>query len=208
MQSFMQWQAAFDNRSPIYSQIVGQFARAVSRGDLAPGSRVPSIRDLSVALKVNANTVQRAYQEMERAGVIFSQRGTGFFVVEEEGIAQRIRSEMAKDTTRRYLEEMRSFGFDDAQTIAEIKVLMVHMRGGSGGSVRSSGSVGDGGSGRSSGRSGSGESGESGGSGESVGDGGSGRSGWNSGNGGEGQEGTESRWTMGRREAKGDTAKS
>jgi DNA-binding transcriptional regulator YhcF (GntR family) len=115
------WQNSFDGQSPIYRQIVSRFARSVARGELTPGDRVPSIRDAAVALKVNTNTVQRAYQEMERSQMIFSQRGTGYFLMRDEEIVHRIRAEMVRECTGRFLEEMRTLGFGDAQILDTLR---------------------------------------------------------------------------------------
>jgi GntR family transcriptional regulator len=121
MLEMAKWQNGFDGQIPIYRQIASRFARSVVRGELAPGDRVPSIRDTAVALKVNANTVQRAYQEMERNLMIFSQRGTGYFVMRDDGMVGRIRAEMVREHTARFLEEMRALGFDDAGILDALK---------------------------------------------------------------------------------------
>ena len=67
---------------PIYEQIASQIIFAVAGGDLAAGDLVPSVRDLASQLVVNPNTVVRAYQELERAGVIETRRGLGMAVAE------------------------------------------------------------------------------------------------------------------------------
>ena len=113
--------AHFDERSPIYEQIVTQFCRGLIRGELKPSQRIPSIRELAMQLKVNTNTVQRAYQEMERRQLIYSKRGTGYFIAEGEDMIHEIKSEMVSDTVRRFIEEMRAFGFDDSQIKGEIE---------------------------------------------------------------------------------------
>jgi len=111
----------FDERSPIYEQIVTQFCRALIKGELQPAQRIPSIRELAMQLKVNTNTVQRAYQEMERRQLIFSKRGTGYFITEGKEMVQAIKTEMVKDVVSRFLEEMRALGFDDSQIKGEIE---------------------------------------------------------------------------------------
>ena len=110
----------FDERSPIYEQIVTQFCRGLIRGELQLAQRIPSIRELAMQLKVNTNTVQRAYQEMERRGLIYSKRGTGYFIAEGENMVQEIKTEMVKDTVERFIDEMRALGYDDSQIKAEI----------------------------------------------------------------------------------------
>ena len=66
----------FDNRAPIYSQIMDLFSRSFARGEIPAGERAPSIREIAGFLNVNANTMQRVYREMEQAGLIISKRGT------------------------------------------------------------------------------------------------------------------------------------
>ncbi|MBI3890767.1 MAG: GntR family transcriptional regulator [Candidatus Wallbacteria bacterium] len=65
---------------PIHLQIVHQVQCAIASGALAPGERLPSTRDLSVKLRVNPNTVARAYGDLERAGFLETRRGEGIFV--------------------------------------------------------------------------------------------------------------------------------
>jgi GntR family transcriptional regulator len=65
---------------PIYEQIIAQVVFAVAAGDLAPGDMVPSVRDMAADLVVNPNTVARAFQELERFGVLAGKRGLGMEV--------------------------------------------------------------------------------------------------------------------------------
>ena len=118
------WSLAFDDRIPIYSQIVLQFSRAFVRGDIKPGDRIPSIRELSAQLKVNTNTIQRAYQELERDELISSRRGTGYFFTEDEGMTEKTRREIAVDSLRRFVEEMRALGCADEDIRSELATYM------------------------------------------------------------------------------------
>jgi GntR family transcriptional regulator len=65
---------------PIYLQIVDALRAAIAAGVYRPGETLPSLRALAIDLKVNPNTVQRAYDELEREGLVYSQRGKGLFV--------------------------------------------------------------------------------------------------------------------------------
>ena len=116
--------AGFNNHSPIYSQIIRLFSRSFARGEIQTGERIPSIRDMAVQLKVNANTMQRVYQEMERSGLITGKRGTGYFFTEDAGMIERIRNAMAREAIDNFLEEMRALGFSDAQVLHEISATM------------------------------------------------------------------------------------
>lgn len=68
------------SKVPIYEQIIAQIVFAVAAGDLAPGDMVPSVRDLAAELVINPNTVARAFQELEREGVLATRRGLGMEV--------------------------------------------------------------------------------------------------------------------------------
>ena len=67
---------------PIYLQIADAIRAAVAAGVYRPGEVLPSLRAMAVEVQVNPNTVQRAYDELEREGLIYSQRGKGLFVAE------------------------------------------------------------------------------------------------------------------------------
>jgi GntR family transcriptional regulator len=69
-----------NNGVPIYVQLREQIAAALGRGLLAPGERLPTMREVAVALKIDLNTVQRAYGELEQGGLITLERGRGSFV--------------------------------------------------------------------------------------------------------------------------------
>jgi len=124
MLSWEEWRLAFDDRSPIYRQIILQFNRAFVRGDINPGERVPSIREMAAALKVNTNTMQRAYQEMERDSLINSKRGTGYFFTEELSMIEKMRRELAASSLSRFVEEMRALGYADRDIIAGLELFM------------------------------------------------------------------------------------
>lgn len=70
------------SREAIYRQIVTQVREGVARGALAPGEKLPSVRELSRALVVNPNTIAKAYTELEREGALITRPGLGVFVAE------------------------------------------------------------------------------------------------------------------------------
>ena len=114
------WRADFDERYPIYQQIIHRFSRSLVKGELNPGDRIPSIRELAVDLKVNTNTIQRSYQEMERSNMIYSQRGTGYFVMNDDRLVDTVKDNMVRESPTRFLEEMRALGYDNGQILAEL----------------------------------------------------------------------------------------
>ena len=72
----------FSASKPIYRQIAEQLFKKMIRGEIKPGEKLPSVRELAVQTQVNPNTIQRTYNEMERMGVVETRRGQGTFVVE------------------------------------------------------------------------------------------------------------------------------
>lgn len=118
------WRDTFNENYPIYQQIIQRFSQSIVKGEIRPGSRIPSIRDLAVMLKVNANTIQRAYQEMDRAGLIVSQRGMGYFLMDNQEIVGTVKNSMVREAIASFLEGMRALGFDDTQILTELKNQM------------------------------------------------------------------------------------
>lgn len=94
-----------DSPVPIYEQIVAGLAFAVAAGDLAPGDLVPSVRDLSAELVVNPNTVARAFQELERDGILTPRRGMGMEVTADG--PKRARERRKATVTARLREALR-----------------------------------------------------------------------------------------------------
>ncbi|HEX4270939.1 MAG TPA: GntR family transcriptional regulator, partial [Rhizomicrobium sp.] len=73
-----------NNGVPIYVQLREQILSAIGRGALKSGTQLPTMRQVAVALKIDLNTVQRAYAELERDGVLAKMRGVGTFVTETQ----------------------------------------------------------------------------------------------------------------------------
>jgi GntR family transcriptional regulator len=94
----------------LYQQIVDEVRRAVAQGALAPDDPLPSVRTLATELRVNPNTVQQAYRELERAGVVYSRRGQGTFAA-RPGIRDQ-RELLLLDVAERALKDARRFGFE------------------------------------------------------------------------------------------------
>lgn len=94
---------------PLYQQIVDEVRRAVAQGALEPDDPLPSVRALATELRVNPNTVQQAYRELERAGVVYSRRGQGTFAARPRGGGERER--LLHDVVERALKDARRFGF-------------------------------------------------------------------------------------------------
>ena len=102
----------FDDRTPIYTQIMDLVKRRIAVGELKVGQQLPSVRDLAQQVVVNPNTVQKAYLELEREGYVATQRGMGTFVSGDRGTVDLLRQGLAPRHRRRpTLSGMRSLGY-------------------------------------------------------------------------------------------------
>lgn len=106
---------------PIYAQLVTQLRQQIVTGHLAPGDRLPSVRDLAAEAGVNPNTMQRALAELERQGLVYSQRTAGRFVTEDAAAIRASREAMARDRIRDFLEAMAQMGFSREETVTLIQ---------------------------------------------------------------------------------------
>ena len=119
----MEWRFRAD--LPIYTQLYEQLAMAIISGVYRAGGRLPAVRELAVEAGVNPNTVQRALSELERQGLVYSQRTAGRFVTgNTERIAQE-RERIAREKAKVFIETMGLLGYDRVQTV----VLLEKMRG-------------------------------------------------------------------------------
>lgn len=87
---------------PMYKQVTDQIKDAIGAGDLKPNDRLPSVRELSEALKVSAITIKRAYLDLETEGYVLTRAGLGSFVadVEREVLRKRKLDELGAEITR------------------------------------------------------------------------------------------------------------
>jgi len=109
-------QLNFNSSKPIYLQMVDEVKKALARGELTPGDKIPSHKERAQMSQVNPNTVQRAYQEMEREGLTETLRGQGTFIRNDPALLQRIRSEMAREAVEQFIDEMRGLGIEPEET--------------------------------------------------------------------------------------------
>lgn len=111
----------FDSSQPIYTQIIDEVKKALARGDIAPGDRLPSQRELASQLKVNPNTVQRAYRDMEYLGITETLRGQGTFIKQEDEMIATIRADMIGSLVDNFISDMKALGCDQAQIITAVQ---------------------------------------------------------------------------------------
>ena len=112
----MDWK--FRTDQPIYSQLVEQIKLAIVSGVFAPGMRMASVRDMAAEADVNPNTLQRALQELERQGLVYSQRTNGRFVTEDTNVIEESKRALAQGQLAAFLAAMKQLGYERAEIIA------------------------------------------------------------------------------------------
>ena len=115
----MEWK--FRSDLPIYSQLVEQIKLGIVSGNLLPGERLMSVRDMATEAGVNPNTMQRALQELERDGMVYSQRTGGRFVTENMQVIERAKKKFAEEQIRSFLEAMKKLGYQREEILALLK---------------------------------------------------------------------------------------
>ena len=115
----MEWK--FRSDLPIYSQLVDQIKLGIVSGSLLPGERLMSVRDMATEAGVNPNTMQRALQELERDGMVYSQRTAGRFVTENMQVIERAKKKLAEEQIRSFLEAMKKLGYQWEEILALLK---------------------------------------------------------------------------------------
>ena len=113
----------FNNKEPIYLQIVELVKKNIAIGDLSPGDKLPSVRELSKDLGVNANRLRGAYGELERLGITYTRRGMGSFISEGDNSMKDLKVDMGKDLAKKFIKEMASIGIDKEEAIKILKSL-------------------------------------------------------------------------------------
>ena len=109
---------------PFYRQIIEQVKYAISRSDLSPGDRLPTVRQLAVDLSINPNTVVRAYRQLEIEGVIETQQGSGTFVGTKVPEIDRLeRQRMLDQILTDMLARASSYGFTPNDLLVGLRQL-------------------------------------------------------------------------------------
>ncbi|MDQ0418213.1 GntR family transcriptional regulator [Croceifilum oryzae] len=99
-----------DFSQPIYEQLVQQFRQMLAKGEIELGSKLPSVRDFAVQMKINPSTVVRAYQELERDGLCEKRRGQGTFITSSADQVAGLRREMAENALESFVEVLKILG--------------------------------------------------------------------------------------------------
>ncbi|AFV72250.1 GntR family transcriptional regulator [Streptococcus agalactiae] len=116
----MAWE--FNEKSPIYSQIAEHIKMQIVSQEIKSGDQLPTVRELAQEAGVNPNTMQRSFTELEREGMVFSQRTSGRFVTEDNLLIGKIRQQVAKAELATFVNNMKKIGYK----LDEITVALDH----------------------------------------------------------------------------------
>lgn len=115
----MAWE--LDSDRPIYIQLVERIQKMIISGYYPPGGRLPSVREMAAEAAVNPNTMQKAFAELERSGLIITQRTNGRNVTEDVSLIEGIRKTLADEHMELFFEGMKELGYSRKMVIELIE---------------------------------------------------------------------------------------
>lgn len=98
----------FNNRDPVYVQVIRHFKEQIAKGFYAPGQEIPSRRELANQLKINPNTVQRAYKEMEEQQLIYTEGNLPSCITKDEDVLKGVRHELISEAVHVFVNSIKS----------------------------------------------------------------------------------------------------
>lgn len=114
----------FSNERPIYLQIMDLIIQQILSKQLLPGAKIPAVRSLALELETNPNTVQRALQELERETILYTQRGKGRFVTENQELLARLAANQRQELMKEYLKKMQEIGIEPKAALQQLQTYI------------------------------------------------------------------------------------
>ncbi|MDR1781422.1 MAG: GntR family transcriptional regulator [Bacilli bacterium] len=113
----------FNNKQPIYMQIIEYIIIDIINGKYIDNNKLPSVREIALALQVNPNTIQKAYTELESLDIIYTKRNSGSFVKDDNNLINKLKKELLDNKTKEYLDYMEKLGINKEEIINYIKEM-------------------------------------------------------------------------------------
>ncbi|KGR76953.1 GntR family transcriptional regulator [Ureibacillus sinduriensis] len=111
----------FNNRDPLYVQVIQHFKEQIAKGYFEPGQVIPSRRELANQLKINPNTAQRAYKEMEELGLIFTEGNMPSCITKDKAVLKSVREEMITESVELFLNSIKSINVPLSEVLEVVK---------------------------------------------------------------------------------------
>lgn len=121
----MTWDLNSDR--PIYSQLVDKIKMDIVSGLYKAGDKIPSVRELAADASVNPNTMQKALAELERSGLLYSQRTSGRFITENQDLIDEIKEQIADEQIILFFERMKQLGYKKDDTLKLIDNALIEV---------------------------------------------------------------------------------
>ena len=117
----------YHDKRPIYEQVIERFQMLILNGAMEPNEQLPSVRSLAVDLSINPNTIQRAYGELERRGLIYSIKGRGNFVSSQKDVVKE-QQEFLLEDLKRQLKICKESGIDSIHVLDCVKEIFQEVK--------------------------------------------------------------------------------
>jgi len=111
----MAWE--FKDDRPIYLQVMEQVKLRIVSGGYPAGSKLPAVRDLATEASVNPNTMQKALSELEREGLVYTQRTAGRFITEDQTMIEQVQDSLAREQVEAFFRQMSAIGYTREETL-------------------------------------------------------------------------------------------
>ena len=116
----------FKDNIPIYLQIEQYLYRQIALGKMKAGEKIPSVRKLALELTVNVNTVQRALQEMNTKGILYTKRGEGNFVTEDTELLSKTKQSLINNELDEFVQNMEKLGVKQDELVSTLTDYLEH----------------------------------------------------------------------------------
>ncbi|MBQ8279181.1 MAG: GntR family transcriptional regulator [Roseburia sp.] len=113
-----------DSDRPIFLQIMERIQMDIISGKYKAGDKLPTVRELASVAAVNPNTMQKAFSELERMGLVYSQRTSGRFITEDLAMIEGLKTDFAQAKIEEFLDSMRKINFSDEEILSLINQKM------------------------------------------------------------------------------------
>lgn len=111
----------FNTNTPIYIQIIEHIRLSIATGEYKAGDKLMSVRELAAEAEVNPNTMQKALSELERDGLLYSQRTSGRFITNDKEAISRLRKQLAEEQLEMFLNKMDQLGYSPTESMWLLK---------------------------------------------------------------------------------------
>lgn len=119
----MKWE--FNDDTPIYLQIIEHFKTEIACGNMKAGDKVLPVRELAIQAGVNPNTMQKALSELEREGLLESQRTAGRFVTNKLDNSEGLKNNLANNLMQEFMKNMQKIGYTPLQSLEEYEAFVM-----------------------------------------------------------------------------------